>query len=239
MDKTHILREIRRTAEANAGSPLGIDRFESQTGIRRNDWYGVYWSRWGDALVEAGFAPNQLQGAYELAELLQKYADLALRLGRLPVSGDLRMEARNNPGFPAHTTFSRLGPKSGLIEQLAGWCRSHDGYEEVLSWCDQPKADKRAVGRDSDQTSTPIGFVYLARAGRFYKIGKTNAVGRRQYELAIQLPERAKTVHAIRTDDPAGIEAYWHKRFEPKRKNGEWFQLGVDDVAAFRRRKFM
>jgi len=61
----------------------------------------------------------------------------------------------------------------------------------------------------------------LIKSGRFYKIGRTNAAGCRQYELGIQLPEGVKEIHVIRTDDPNGIEAYWHKRFNEKRKKGE------------------
>jgi hypothetical protein len=79
----------------------------------------------------------------------------------------------------------------------------------------------------------------LIKSGRFFKLGKTNAAGRRERELAIQLPEKTKTVHVISTDDPTGIEAYWHRRFESKRQNGEWFALDKDDVIAFKRRKFM
>jgi Meiotically Up-regulated Gene 113 (MUG113) protein len=84
-----------------------------------------------------------------------------------------------------------------------------------------------------------FGSVYLLKAGGFYKIGRSVAVGQRECQLAIQLPEKAITLHAIRTDDPVGIEAYWHKRFESRRKNGEWFELDPADVKAFRRRKFM
>ena len=86
----------------------------------------------------------------------------------------------------------------------------------------------------SDETATAeLGYVYLLKAGRFYKIGRTNALGRRERELVIQLPEAAKVIHSIKTDDPAGIEEYWHRRFHERRRNGEWFDLTANDLAAF------
>ncbi len=92
---------------------------------------------------------------------------------------------------------------------------------------------------DEKSTTQLVGFVYLMKHGKYYKIGKTNATGRREYELAVQLPEKLRTIHVIKTDDPNGIEEYWHKRFETKRGNGEWFDLETADVQAFKRRKFM
>ncbi len=77
------------------------------------------------------------------------------------------------------------------------------------------------------------------KSAKYYKIGKANLAARRHRELAIQMPERLIFVHEIKTDDPFGIEAYWHNRFAEKRRNGEWFELSKDDVAVFKRRKFM
>jgi hypothetical protein len=61
--KLYILQEIKRTTQANGGRPLQKIEFESETGIKRYHWYGVYWARWSDALREAGCAQQVLHAA--------------------------------------------------------------------------------------------------------------------------------------------------------------------------------
>ena len=239
MDRQHILDEIRRTAEANGGAPLGRERFLSETGIKEADWLGKFWVRWSDAVREAGFAPNQMQTGFSDDHLLEKYALMVRELGRVPTAADVKLRRRNDPEFPSPNTFSRFGSKAELLAKVIAYCRAQQ-YSDIAAICEPwlPSIDT-PTQEGAGANVEVFGFVYLIKAGRFYKIGKTNAVGRRERELAIQLPEKAVTVHTIRTDDPAGIEGYWHRRFEAKRKNGEWFDLAAADVAAFRRRKFM
>ena len=70
VNKPHILHEIQRTAKENDGKPLGRQKFTSETGIKTSDWYGVYWARWDDALHEAGFAANDFNSAFAIADLV-------------------------------------------------------------------------------------------------------------------------------------------------------------------------
>jgi hypothetical protein len=71
MNKQHILKEIKRTAEENGGLPLGLDRFSLETGIRYND--------------EAGLSPNKfVTEGYGEEVLTEKYAALVRELGRVP-----------------------------------------------------------------------------------------------------------------------------------------------------------
>lgn len=239
MNKEHILDEIRRTAKANAGVPLGRERFFRETGIKEPDWRGKYWARWGDAIREAGFTPNQLQGSFDELVLFEKYIEVARELKRLPTDAELRMRTRQDKTFPNSKVFGRFGSKTEFVSRLLAHCRARSGYEDVAKLCESYAPARPRAEEDSASADVEIGFVYLIKSGRYFKIGKTNAAGRRERELAIQLPERATTVHVIRTDDPTGIEAYWHRRFDARHKNGEWFDLTAADLAAFRRRKFM
>lgn len=238
MEKEYILSEIRRCAAENGGVAVGRARFQKLTGIRETDWSGMHWTRWSDAVTEAGLAPNEMQEGFPEEHFLAALVPLVRELGRLPTHAEMQMRRRSDPTFPSVNSFSRLGPKGQWARRLGEFCRTQDGFDDVIAVCeglDDGSTDEVTPPADG----VTFGTVYLMKSGKHYKIGRTNAVGRREYELAIQLPERLVVVHTIRTDDPVGIERYWHQRFADRRANGEWFALTASDIAAFRRRTFM
>jgi hypothetical protein len=240
ISREQIISEIKRTAVTNGGKPLGRLAFRTHTGIKESDWIGRYWARWSEVLKEAGFEPNKLAEPLDESFLLACLADFAVELGRVPVYSELRLRKQTHPSFPSHNTFSKLGTRPQLIARLLEYC---SGKSEYLALLPPLKAEVNS-NPPQDEAKIPAaesveGFVYIVRMGKHYKIGKTFAVPRRHREIALELPEKLEPVHVIRTDDPAGIEAYWHKRFQEKRTNGEWFALSPDDVRIFKKRKFM
>lgn len=244
MKKQHIVNEIRRTAEDNGGAPLGLDRFSKETGIKYDDWFGKYWARWSDAIKEAGFTPNRFSTeGYGEQVLIERYVDLVRAIGRIPTRGEIGLRCQVDQSFPSEKAFRRLGSKGQLLTKLREYCSKDNSLADVLALVSSTysaQTDGDEPNPKEERESSPGGSVYLIRVGRYYKIGKTNAMGRREYELAIQLPEKARTVHVIKTiDDATGIEAYWHRRFESKRANGEWFELDRSDIQAFKRRTLM
>jgi hypothetical protein len=236
--KEQILDEIRRTAGENGGAPFGYQRFAAETGIREHEWKGRYWVRWSDAVREAGFTPNQLNTAYQEEYMLEQCATLARALGHIPVHAEMQLASRNDSMFPSYDAFTRLGTKAQIVGKLAELCRKRPEYADLLPLCEGYLTRGKHGASESERAQTVVGgYVYLIRHGsrREYKIGRTNNALRREGEITIELPEKVQPVHVIVTDDPSGIEAYWHKRFDGKRKNGEWFELSASDVAAFKK----
>lgn len=238
MTKNEILSEIKRTAAENGSRPLGAKRFETETGIRMRDWK-IYWPRLGDAQREAGFQPNVLQGAIPEDVLFERLVGVIRELGKFPTQDELRIKRHQDKSFPDATVFSnRFGRWSTLRERVRDYCRKR-GFEDVTGLLPSPEVitAKRDKPVKSDLAVT--GFVYLIKSGKNYKLGKTNSMGRRMREFEIQLPDEPRRVHVIRTDDPDGIETYWHKRFAGKRiRDTEFFKLDTEDIAAFKRRSF-
>lgn len=236
-DKEEILDAIRRCAEENGGVAVGKGRFERLTGITEAQWAGRHWLRWSDAVAEAGYQASSMTTALPDDAVLDALVELIRDLGHYPVSAEFRMRRRTHPTFPDHKVFRRFGNKPDVAARVIAHVAKHPDMSDVAAICEPIAAEAGRATPEKDEDGPVAGQVYLMKSGAHYKIGRSNAAGRRAYELAIQLPERLQVVHVIDTDDAVGIERYWHLRFADRRANGEWFALTAADVAAFRRRK--
>jgi hypothetical protein len=240
--KDQILAEIRRTAAENDGVPLGQERFEKESAISAGSWRGKYWRRWSEAIAEAGLTPNKVNEAHSRETLIAALIDLIRRNQRFPTYADMRMAKNESATFPGHMALQNLGNLAERIEMVRAHVIANPEFADVLALL--PAADRDASEapnetNDDEATEHEDGAVYMLKLGKHYKIGKTFSVPRRHREISLELPEKPDIVHAIQTDDPTGIETYWHSRFASKRTNGEWFALTRDDVRAFKRRRFM
>jgi len=233
LTKQDILDAIRRTAKENGDTPLGMGRFEKETGITEHSLL-KYWSTFGAAQQEAGFAANTLNAAHDEEFVFKSIASLIRELGKFPTYRDLVVKRNNDSKFPSPTSIQRLGGKKDIARKISEWA-ALNGYDDIANICKVIIIETENQKENSDDSKGEVlGEVYLFKSGRYYKIGKTNDTVRRGSELRIQLPEKMDLIHSIKTDDPSGIEAYWHRRFDAKRMNGEWFDLNSIDVKAFK-----
>jgi hypothetical protein len=210
-----------------------LRRFEQATGIKPYDW-SKYWARFGDALLEAGFKPNTLQRAYTDEYMLEQIALLTRELGKFPTDRERRMKRFNDPNFPdANVFYSHFKTKDQLVLKALEYAQTKPEHSDILEIIKDAVPKKLTADGDKVETVS-YGFVYLLkeRPGH-YKIGVSDDPERRVYELT-KGPYKPLLESKIQTDDPFGVEAYWHKRFEEKWMRGEWFKLNVADVKAFK-----
>ena len=238
-DKQQILDLFRNCAAQNGGKAPGSQRFESLTGIGNREWFPQLWLRWGDAVREAGLQGNSFNRSLGHEPLIRKYIELIRELRRFPIEGELAQKRNADGSFPHRNTFHTLGGKRQRAARILEYCQTHKGHEDVVPFCRAVASSNAPEIDEGASDARAPGYVYLLKHGarREFKIGRTNNQLRREGEIAIALPEKVQPIHVIKTDDPDGIESYWHARFASKRKEGEWFALTAEDVRAFKRWK--
>ncbi len=218
----------------------GRRKFSAETGILDSVWWGKYWSKWSDAVVEAGLEPGKVSTKRSPDFVLETYAEICRHYGKLPSSAEVRLYLSQHSGLISHNAmFNHFGSKSDLDQAFAAYVRSTEVAQDLLPMIRKEGSAKHLVQQEQRQISSrQDGYVYLLKSGKHYKIGKSDDIEKRIKSIVVSLPEKAELVHTIRTDDPSGIERYWHQRFAEDRANGEWFALSTSNVAAFKKRKY-
>ncbi|MBU9674739.1 GIY-YIG nuclease family protein [Planococcus sp. CP5-4] len=77
------------------------------------------------------------------------------------------------------------------------------------------------------------GYIYFVQEhmNGSFKIGKTKHVERYMNLFVVKLPFENKLIHLIKSGNHHQTKAAFHKHFNDKRLEGEWFSLNQDDVA--------
>lgn len=238
--RERIIAEIRRLA-AEIGRPPGSRLFEAEAGLRAHQWRGVYWARWSEALIEAGFEPNVRRAKAEPDVMLEQLAIATQRLGRFPTADELNLYRQAAPA-PSLCTLSRhFGRRAVLMVHLRRWAAARPDYADVVALLPPDPARARRSGRPGPGPNPPDapgeagGYVRLFRCDGRHHLSRIGDADGRRRSPPPALPRRAVLEHVIATDDPAGVEAYWPRRFAYRRLASEWFALTPADVAAFKR----
>ncbi len=240
LSKQSIIDAYNQLTQNHGGKVVGEGIFKRETEISPYYWRGGYWRSWSAFQKDAGHTPNKPTEKIDDKILFRRLAELILEIEDIPTQADLRLKRKEDESFPSDDAFRRLGEKHTLMKKLSVFCKDNLEYEvvsEIIAnyFKDNVSESKRATEEDN----IDYGFVYLMKSGPDYTIGKSNHTGRRSYEHERKLPKKIKTIHTIKTDDPFGVESYWHNRFKAKRTetDGSWYRLSASDVKSFKRWK--
>jgi hypothetical protein len=231
--KEEIIKHLQLLTAENGGETPSEKNFYQYTEVKITD-RRKYWSNYGELVIEAGLTPNKFDKTkFTQEELCTMFVGVLRDRGKWPTRGVLDVKHHNDPSFPDSSTFyKKLGLTGDLAQNILSFVEDKEDYSDVVDVCKSTLAKFQATNEDSDLVS---GYVYLFKGQlRQYKIGETDNVERRLYELT-KGPAPLVEVHRIKTDDRKGIERYWHSRFKDKRMKGEWFKLTLSDVKAFKR----
>ena len=132
--RDQIIEEIKRLAAENNGKAPGMELFASRTGIRKHEWLGKYWTHWGDALIDAGFLPNEFTKKLDKFAAFEPIANFIKELQRVPTTAEFEMRRHKDPNFPnIRSILVQFEGKAHMIAELRTWAQSNEGFADVVA----------------------------------------------------------------------------------------------------------
>lgn len=233
--KDEIIKELQNYTKENGGKTPSEEKFYKNTEIVMND-RAKYWSNYGELVVEARLTPNKFDNTkYDRNQLCEMFIQIIREKGKWPTRGALDVKHHNDSSFPYSSTFyKKLGLTSNLARTIFNFIKDKQNYNDITDICNIAIEKYKDQDTTNEDMGLINGFVYLGKQHGSYKIGHTKDTIRRREDITLLGSEPFESVHEIKTDDMNGVEKYWHNRFKSKLKRGEWFNLSVADVKAFK-----
>lgn len=242
LTKEEIIKELQKYAKE-----LG-NKTPSEKNVYENTSIGImdrrkYWANYGELVQEAGLTPNTFDKTkYTDKQLFKFLIEVIREKKKWPTRGILEVKHHNNPSFPDYSTFTRkFGLTNAIAQAVLNHVKDRKGFEDIIGICNS--IIEKSEENDESISVNGIGYVYLLKStlrnATAYKIGRTKDIESRKAQLR-QPSNVDELLHYIETDDPIGVEKYWHNRFEqkrlyPQKPKDEWFKLTPSDVKVFKR----
>lgn len=243
LTREDIIKKLQKYAKELGGKTPGEANFYESMNVGIMD-RKKYWPNYGELVIEAGLTPNKFDKTkYSKNKLSKLFIGIIREKNKWPTRGELDIKHYKSSTFPDSATFyKKLGLvlTGDLAQTIIEYVENKKGYEDVIEIC------KPFLKENAKQGDSPLmnkGYVYLLKSklrnAVAYKIGRTSNIENRIKQLR-QPSNIEEILHHIETDDPIGVETYWHNRFEanrlyPDKLKDEWFKLSFSDIKAFKR----
>jgi hypothetical protein len=246
-EKDEIINKLLRYSREIGDRTPGEHKFYEYAEIGIYDLHKLGWSNYRELVLDAGLTPNKFDKTkYSHEQLCRLFINVIREKGKWPTRGELEVKHYQESNFPdAGTFYNKLGLTltGDLARKILEYVGDKRGYKDIVDICNTFLENN--VTQEASSFISNVGYVYLLKStlrnATAYKIGHAKDIKNRVKQLR-QPSNEEILIHQIKTDDPIGVEKYWHDRFESKRLypykfKDEWFKLKPSDVKAFKRWK--
>jgi hypothetical protein len=103
---------------------------------------------------------KRLQTPYSDDVFVESYVRLIRELGHFPALREMKLKRRQDFSFPRSGAFNRFGTKTAAAKRVLEFCRSNNGYEDVIRIC-EAAAEETAQRHDRIPPAASTEGLYI------------------------------------------------------------------------------